>query len=304
MRAEPDSISPQRPSDRIKREGDLSGSIVRTSERLLRENIFLILGVGIVAAALSGASALWVLPKEYRANTTLMTRTRMGAESFFGRLASAMPVPASLRVDYESVQIQEYLKSQRLKQIVIDKILAKHEGLSLKNLPDLRMTASGPIIYLQARGRSPQVVLDWLQLYLEELQQSLNAVSTVQAQKASAFIGERVAEVSTDLEAIEDQLAKLRLSSGLSRGKTIESQIAKSQREYLVQSKVLEALKQQYEQAQIDSKREELMFSIIDPPLLPMKPSGPRFVVFTLMGLILGLIGSAVILFMSKLIRL
>lgn len=66
-------------------------------------------------------------------------------------------------------------------------------------------------------------------------------------------------------------------------------EIARSERGYLSQVKVVELLRQQLEISKIETKKSEPSFQVIDPPILSRVPTSPKLSLNVLLGFFLGL---------------
>ena len=87
----------------------------------------------------------------------------------------------------------------------------------------------------------------------------------------------------------------------LSKVPDLQIKFADVKREYLTEVKLLDLLREQYELARINSKRNESMFDMIDPPTVPLGPYSPKKLLNTLIGGFFGfLIGIFAILIIDK----
>lgn len=269
---------------------------------IIKRHFKFVLSIGALFGVCGALASVFILPLEFRATATIMTKPKGAADSFAGRLAGVVP-PSLLsggKIDQEMIQIQELLKSRQLRVRVIEKttVQLKEKQITIPgptDWPVLQMTPNPQVFYLSASSKNPELSYLIVSNYLEELQNYLTESAINQSKRASDFIRARIEEVKDSLDELEMRLMKMRTADrldparGLEKGKSIESQLSRAQREYAVQAKVLEALSQQFEQARIDSKRDELMFIVIDPPTVPQVPSGPRKILITFLSALAGL---------------
>lgn len=83
----------------------------------------------------------------------------------------------------------------------------------------------------------------------------------------------------------------------LKQGPSLSLEFADVERNYLAQVKILEILKQQYELARIESKKEEILFHVIDEAAVGIWPVSPRKKLNTALGFLLGIFLTVSILF-------
>jgi len=81
---------------------------------------------------------------------------------------------------------------------------------------------------------------------------------------------------------------KLEVFTPLSEGPGLEMEFAAAEREYFVQSKLVELLRHQLELALIESKKQEPTFLVIDPPVVASLPYSPDVRIVTVLGALLG----------------
>jgi len=248
---------------------------------------------GFTAALIS----IFVLPPEYLATASMMPKGKGGAEGLMGRLAGILPGGAlgGMPINMEMEQLQELLNSRYLAnrvQMALKKKLAT-EGIRIpKKLPRFQIRVVGQVFSLSTRGPEPQVVYLMLQTYLDQLQLHLNESSISQSRRMAEFINDRIGEVKESLDSLEKKLMALRVSdhTETEKGRSIESEVMRTKRDYAVEAKVLESLSQQHELAQIEAKRDDIQFIVLDPPVIPDSPVGPRKAVNTFLGMLAGFV--------------
>lgn len=84
-----------------------------------------------------------------------------------------------------------------------------------------------------------------------------------------------------------ERKGKIEVFTPLSQGPVLEMEFSAAEREYVTQVKLVELLRQQLELAQIETKRQEPTFQVIDPPIAPMLPYSPNARLNAVIGAIL-----------------
>ncbi len=70
---------------------------------------------------------------------------------------------------------------------------------------------------------------------------------------------------------------------------SLEMEFASARRDYLIQGRLVELLQKQLEIAQIETKKSDPIFQVVDAPVVPVLPAGPSRRLITLVGMMLGL---------------
>lgn len=120
-----------------------------------------------------------------------------------------------------------------------------------------------PKLILKLRLNNRQYGSEILSAYLEEFSLYLQEQATVAARRNLDFIRKRLQEAENSLQVFTEQSTNLKF---LKRDLEIE-----------VQTKVLALLREQLELAEIDAKKQEESFQVIEPPYAPNAPSGPYY---------------------------
>ena len=113
-----------------------------------------------------------------------------------------------------------------------------------------------------------------------------------QIEKVS-FLKNRIDEVKVELIANENLMIDFMDNNSVknqSLSPTLELELKRLQREVNLKSQVLLSLNQQYEIAKIDLEDSSSVLHIIDSPSVPVKPSFPQPIVFTIFSIFLGIL--------------
>lgn len=70
---------------------------------------------------------------------------------------------------------------------------------------------------------------------------------------------------------------------------SLEMEFASARRDYLVQGRLVELLQKQLEIAQIETKKSDPIFQVVDEPVVPILPAGPSRRMITMVGAMIGL---------------
>lgn len=272
--------------------------------------------VSLISAGLAWTQAEFFLPRKYKASAVLMPRGSRGSDSLStkaGAILAALGTTASSATQ-DVQQLQAYLKSSRLRSKTLEDLHIKYPDRStseLSKISGLDLSLTGLVFTLSAWGTTPEIAYDFLQTSLASLQKIMSENQIKQSERAVEFIDARIGDVKKSLFEIESSLGRLRSGDRSAnlvapQGLSLESQINYAKREFQVQAALLETLTQQRELAQIDSKREEQMFILVDPPVKSGSPIYPRPKTNAFYGFFYGLFASwalIVILFRGNKLR-
>jgi len=180
-------------------------------------------------------------------------------------------------------QFEKMLKTQSISRIVQEKLSHQKElGRQLRFI----VKTDAVSLEIEFRATSPEFALVGAQAYLDALAEMVQEASTSKARANEAFVKARLNEAEAALAKLENRIPGMRLSE--------------ASREQQIQTKVVLVLREQYELAQIETKKQQQSFQVIDPPSIPRGPEGgwsvkPAFMIFVLMlffSSILSVIGS------------
>ncbi len=279
---------------------------------LLKEHILIILGIGLMTGLLTLAwnyvrlndiyeSRAVITPKSGRSTALDMMVSQLGAGAAgLGSLAGSLGAQNS-----ELQQFIEVLRSERHLLTVVKKNKIGERLLEAPPSGDLDRYYANAVrelrgavfsradfssLIIVSRTWDPVLSQDIVRAQLEAVQEFMSENIVTQSRNAEVFIKDRLKEARKDVDDAESYLASLTTGEFRPKGKSMEYEIARAKREFLRLNQLLDLLSQQYELAQIESKRDDPKFLVIEPPTKPLTPVGPKRIANALLGLIAGLL--------------
>lgn len=267
--------------------------------------------VCLISSTVGWVRSAYFLPKQFKADALIMPKSRGSSGDMLSSKAGSVIAAMGLSVSsatQDSQQLQALLRSKKLEAAASMRLSEKYTKEYIKQnrgLIQFNTSVAGLIFTLSAFGPTGQFAFDAMNIYLEELQNIMLLNQSSQSSRAVDFINARIDEVKKGIDLIETQLVKMRTSDRADGGKSIDLQISHLKRDYQVQNTVMDTLVQQREIAQIDAKRDEQMFVIIDPPVIPGTAARPNPKASAQYGLMVGaIIAMGVIFLLQKTNRL
>lgn len=307
LRPRPDDTERQSHSP-PQRPGNLAG--------LLREwfpVVAVTVGAGIVAF---GASFL--LPRTYISSAVFVPEQSKSAQlpASLGALAGDMGLLAGLGGGTDSPEFyQRLLAGRAIRTAILSKPLAgvnlfdyfnaraRHDSLekALKKLGKVTTVsidkASGTV-RIDAEFRKPELAEAVVTKYVDLVNDFNSSIRRTQAGKRRQFV-----EAQTNAALADLQRAEANVKDFLTRNRIVtapELQFEKGQLDRRVSAAqdLYLALSRQLQTARIDEVNDTPVISVVDPPFLPVKASGPHRVVITLMAMFFGaLLSTAYLLY-------
>lgn len=233
----------------------------------------------------------------YEATADIMPKMNRGAssmESFLSQLGSTSGSQLFGGLGNANVEIQQFFRILQtryvaLKALQINNFESRISDSSDPKNPDEReaalvaklqnsiiVKADSNLINIRFRAADPVTAVEGVKSYLAALQSFLNENIITQTKNAELFIRERLVELAKSQDTTELKLMALKTGK---RGpdhpeRSIQSEISRTEREFTRVTQMLDLLNKQYELAQIESKRTDPMFIVVDPPYKPLKPLG------------------------------
>ncbi|MDB5038721.1 MAG: hypothetical protein JWQ35_2249 [Bacteriovoracaceae bacterium] len=222
--------------------------------------------LGATSGFLSGVNANTELQQFYRLLTT-----RQMAES-------AVEQEKSLKEIGDPIKFKD---EESLKNNVIS---TTQNSLAVK--------IDSPVLELRFVANSPDLALVGVEAYLKALQFYLTNNIITQSKGAEVFIQERLADLNKSLDQVEVRLSNIRTGkiSPATLGRSVQSEVKRTETEFTRLNQLLDLLTKQYELAKIESKRNDIMFLIIDHPIKPISPVGVPIGKFLFLGAFFGFI--------------
>ncbi len=292
-----------------------------------------LIGAAAVAAFVTYVANRWIIDKTYEVKTTIMSKTGRSAsslDSVIGQLGGAAALGGLMGVGgvgmaSETQQFQIILKSAQLARDVAklpgisEKLLGRAlneeqldrdlNSISVRIRRTLTFKLEIGALHMSYQHRDPEAAQMVMEGYLTALQNFLNNNIVTQSKNAELFVKARLQELTANVSEAEKELIRLRTggqrpAEGL---RSLQSEIERKEREFLRYNQLLDLLSQQYELSQIESKRSDPMFLVVERPVKPLSPIGPKtidntaiaFVLVVVMGT-LGLIARPRIKYLLK----
>lgn len=270
----------------------------------------------LVVGSFTFVANYFFLPSVYESRTLIMAKTSKSGSSLdamIGQLGAISGLGGMMgglgdALSSEIQQFQVILKSTALQtRVVEDKKIAgrllkmeQPSGVDTKIFTDwavkeMRRNLSFKLdlnsLILSFRSNDRELSYLVIAGMLEALQRFLNENIVTQSRSAEIFVKERLRELNDQVNETELWVAKLK--TGERRPdpqRSIQSEISRAERQYARLIQLVSLLSQQNELAQIESKRNDPMFLVVDPPQIALGASGPNRLDNTIVGFICGLL--------------
>ncbi len=284
---------------------------------------FYLIFVASLGCLLTGYINYRVISPVFISQATIMPKSssaKSGFDAVLGQLGGASGLGGLLNsggVNSETQQFQQMLKTRFMAVKALH-----HKGLGQKLLATdgapigasqeesgfirlrkyFSVRSEGGVLHLSYEAQDPSLARDVLNNYLEVLQNFLTENLVTQSKVTEAFVKERLKEQERTVDEAESRLTALQRGDGRSvqAGRSIESELIRAKREFVRLNGLLDLLSHQYELAQIESKRNDLMFLVIEPPTLPLYPSRPLKLMNTILSFFIVLAASIFLCLVSR----
>lgn len=241
---------------------------------VLKANLWKILLTGAVSAGIVFAVNKFFISPYFVATTTIVSNSK-DSLPIGGAVTQALVQAAGGASNSELLQYEKILKTRALAK----KVAEKMQMPPTESFPNLSLRLDGPALELSYKSSDPIMASNILQNFLDALTEAIQTKSASRAYSAEIFVKERLKEAEDALREFEKKILQLKFSQ--------------ANREYQIQTKVVSLLREQYELAQIETKKQQQAFWVIDPPTPPTKRAGPQTASNTLIAGFLGLCLSA-----------
>ncbi len=296
--------------------------LVPVLRRWVRPWIFFVATVTLMTVV-----AALLLPPRYKATASLMSAAGAGPQGAFGRLArltNLAPAPEGLPVE----SLASILESRRIADHVLDTEMQAEPGgptqafrywltktqpgealnrdrlyKKLRGATHFRIDPESRIVHLALETRQPLLAANALNTYVD----ALSSYATVEHQSRSRavrrFVGERIAEVETELANTEERLHRFYdKNHNYATTSDPDIQVARMRLERAVEikSRVLLELTSQYESAQVEERNDAPFLQVIDRAAPPELRSWPRRTVMVVAAfLVASFLGFLAVLFLD-----
>jgi uncharacterized protein involved in exopolysaccharide biosynthesis len=262
----------------------------------------------VAAAVAAGIVLCLVLPRQFRAETTILPSLRVASDSDAASVAAlrsaagAMGVSVGVGAQDPSVLFPQVLRSRTLAERVLLREYPVRGGGTRRLLDALGKAGSDSSLRLDAavrrwRGRVLRLRLDAksgvtavsvelqdaalsaavANACVEELDRFNREVKNAQAGKQVDFISNRLVEVEQQLAAAEDALKQFREQNRqLSGSPQLLLQEARLARDVQLNEQLFLTLKTQLEVARIEEVKNVPLVVVLDRATPPVRPSSPQ----------------------------
>ncbi len=146
------------------------------------------------------------------------------------------------------------------------------------------------LMIIASTTHDPFLSRDITQRFVEHLVQRIETIRTQKAKRDLAFIKKRYEVARDSLVSTENSLAFFNDRNTNPQSARLRTQQARLQRQVTFKSELYSDLQAQLTQAEIDLQRSRPVITLLEQPVPPIKPSGPRRLMLIAVSLIAGLI--------------
>ena len=291
-------------------------SLVGIAVVLLRQR-WLVTGVTVGLVFATAAISL-TRPRYYSASSALMPQTRrvtatasglaaqfginmLGGEpsespAFYAELARSRELLGAVaRTTFRFAQGADTVEETFIQLYRIRGATPAHQEYEavreLQRLVTTQVVQRTGVVRLTVRARQPELALQVNARLIELLNQFNLQTRQSQAAAERRFTEQRVRDVQVDLRAAEDRLQEFLLRNrDYGDSAPLAFQADRLQREVTLLQQVYTSLSQALEQAKIDEVRDTPVLTVVEPPVLPVRPDGRGTVLRAIVALLLGLL--------------
>lgn len=124
--------------------------------------------------------------------------------------------------------------------------------------------------------------------FVEHLKERVRAIRTQKARQNLQFIKERFAEAEQQLNQAEEQLAKFMDRNTNPQTAKLQTERERLQRQVTFKSQLYSEMQTQLTQAQIELQKSNPVITVLEQPVPPLEPSGPKRKLIVILSLFLG----------------
>lgn len=124
--------------------------------------------------------------------------------------------------------------------------------------------------------------------FVEHLTERVRAIRTKKARKNLQFIKERFAEAEQQLNQAEGQLANFMDRNTNPQTAKLQTERERLQRQVTFKSQLYSEMQTQLTQAQIELQKSNPVITVLEQPVPPLEPSGPKRKLIVILSLFLG----------------
>ncbi|MEM8485831.1 MAG: Wzz/FepE/Etk N-terminal domain-containing protein [Bacteroidota bacterium] len=146
------------------------------------------------------------------------------------------------------------------------------------------------LMIIASTTHDPFLSRDITQRFVEHLVERIETIRTQKAKRDLNFIKQRYEVARDSLVSTENSLAFFNDRNTNPQSARLRTQQARLQRQVTFKSELFSDLQAQLTQAEIDLQRSRPVITLLEKPVPPIKPSGPRRLMLIAVGIIVGLI--------------
>ncbi len=144
------------------------------------------------------------------------------------------------------------------------------------------------LMLISSTTRDPYLSADLTQSFVDHLVDRIEVIRTEKAKRDLAFINQRFIVAQDSLKAAENALALFDDRNTNPQSARLKTQRARLQRQVTFKTELFSDLQAQQTQAAIDFQRSRPVITILEKPVPPVEPSGPKRFLTIVVSLILG----------------
>lgn len=268
-----------------------------------------ILGIGVSVTLVSAIVNKFFVGYKYASQAIIMPRSSGGGsplDAFKAQLGGISGFAAQLGSSSSETKLyMQILKTQNLATIaaLLDhKMTERLGGKDIQNDPEslalvvgkirrrMILKSEGNFVTIRFEDKDPKFAKEMVEAILSALHKFLNENTVTQSKNAQNFIEARIKDLNVQIDELESKYTRLKRGDRRQGElmKSIESETARTERELKRLIQILELLSQQYEMSQIESKRDDQMFVVLEPPTVATYPYGPDKTMNLLISMLLG----------------
>lgn len=308
-------------------------SNVENIKKIIKNNIYIMVLIPSISVLCMILYLIFLANPVYTSNSKVLPISEDGSSSnsfsgFASQLGINIPLNIGGKVPWDEIY-PEILKSGDLLISMLDKeyktdrygkdtlknILIKHYNLS--NYDDLDQTnrvidvlrsqinitkqRSSPIVNISIFTFEPFFSYELSKELILKSSLIQRQLKTNRIKKKRLFIEERLAQVSNELEIMEDELRLFRENNrNLSTSPSLQMKVQELGRKRDLQNSLYVTLKTQYEKAKIDEVGRDDMVQQIDGPNIPTKLTSPRPALYLIISIFFGVFSTFFIVYVKE----
>lgn len=171
--------------------------------------------------------------------------------------------------------------------------LSEEEDEAIEVLSDLISVSEDldtGLMRIGATTEEPLLSAELTRHLIDHLAERVRAVRTEKARQNLAFIEARFGDAAEELRRAEEALARFNDQNQSITSARLRTEQDRLQRQVSFKAQLYEDLQAQLTQAQIDLQRSEPVLTVLEAPMVPARPSGPRRALTVALSLLFGLV--------------